>query len=59
MERFECLSCGEIVETDNEDDLVSQICDMCAEFDGEGFVPFGVIPFVDSCTCEDYPCCGH
>ena len=58
METFECLSCGELVETDNEDDLVSCICEMCQEF-GEGWeIERGDID-VKYCNCEDYPCCGH
>ena len=59
MLNYECLGCHEEFETDNEDELVVGLCEMCqdygveyAEERGDGVTDY-------NCNCEDYPCCGH
>ena len=56
---FDCLSCGEAVYTDNEDDHVVGLCDCC--LDGDYPSPYDPPLQSDydyTCTCEDAPCCG-
>ena len=59
MLSYKCAVCKEIFETDNEDDVVSSVCESCqdygvdyAEERGDGVTDY-------NCNCEDYPCCGH
>ena len=59
MLTFECLGCGELVETDNEDEYVSEVCDMCQEYGTSYAIDRGDYVEVEYCNCEDFPCCGH
>jgi|APSaa5957512622_1039677.scaffolds.fasta_scaffold32718_1 hypothetical protein len=54
---FDCLSCGEMILTNNEDDVIYGVCPHC--IDGDYPNTFDLLPRVndDTCTCEDRPCC--
>ena len=56
---FDCLSCGEMVITDNEDDHVVGLCDCCLDGDYPSpYDPPSQSDYDYTCTCEDRPCCG-
>ena len=53
----ECRSCGTEFYTNNEDQMVSGLCDMCGEYGSDWETDRGY-PEPDYCNHEDYPCCG-
>ena len=56
---FDCLSCGEAVYTDNEDDHVVGLCDDCLDGDYPSpYDPPSQSDYDTFCHCEDNPCCG-
>ena len=57
-EYVECQSCGTEFYTNNEDQIVTEFCDMCGEYGSDYQVDRGDYPEPDYCNHEDYPCCG-
>ena len=56
-EYVECRSCGAEFYTNNEDQMVFELCDMCGEYGADWETDRGY-PEPDYCNHEDYPCCG-
>jgi hypothetical protein len=56
---YDCLACGEMVVTDDEDRHVVGLCDCCLDGDySSPYDPPSQSDYDYTCTCEDAPCCG-